>query len=115
VLLNILIALFNQAYSVVTGTGLMIPIYSYWLDNAVDEFLAVFSGKTLEYIRAPDENTYCPPYNLIQLFILFPLHPLLRKSTYRRLNQIIMKTVYFISLLLVAFYESQYFSFSKAS
>ena len=71
--------------------------------------MAVFSGKTLEFIRTPDENTYCPPYNLIQFFILLPLQPLLRKSTYQRLNDITMKTVYFISLILVAFYESQYF------
>src|SRR5271167_3694534 len=74
VLLNILVALFNQAYSVVT-------------DNAVDEFLALFSHKTLSFIRAPDENTFCPPLNLIEIFLLIPLEPFLTKSTYQRVNE----------------------------
>jgi hypothetical protein len=95
VLLNILVALFNQAYSVVT-------------DNAVDEFLALFSHKTLSFIRAPDENTFCPPLNLIEIFVLIPLEPFLKKSTYQRLNEIVMKFVYSPVLTMIAFYESKF-------
>jgi hypothetical protein len=95
VLLNILVALFNQAYSVVT-------------DNAVDEFLALFANKTLNYIRAPDENTFCPPLNLIEICFLVPLEPFLEKSTYQRINQIVMKIVYGPVLVIIAIYESKY-------
>jgi hypothetical protein len=94
VLLNILVALFNQAYSVVT-------------DNAVDEFLALFSHKTLNFIRAPDENTFCPPLNLIEIFLLIPLEPFLKKSTYQTINEWVMKVVYSPALFCIAFYESK--------
>jgi hypothetical protein len=94
VLLNILVALFNQAYSVVT-------------DNAVDEFLALFSHKTLNFIRAPDENTFCPPLNLIEIFLLIPLEPFLKKSTYQKINEWVMKVVYSPALFCIAFYESK--------
>ena len=94
VLLNILVALFNQAYSVVT-------------DNAVDEFLALFAHKTLNYIRAPDENTFCPPLNLIEICFLLPLEPFLTKSTYQRINLVVMKVVYAPFLIVIAFYESK--------
>ena len=95
--MNILVALFNQAYSVVT-------------DNAVDEFLALFSHKTLNYVRAPDENTFCAPLNLIEIFILIPFEPVLKKSTYERINQFVMTVVYFPFLVVIAFYESKYVS-----
>ena len=97
-LLNILVALFNQAYSVVT-------------DNAVDEFLALFAHKTLNYIRAPDENTFCPPLNLIEICFMLPLEPFLEKSRYQQINEIVMKVVYAPFLVIIATYESKYFAF----
>lgn len=93
-LLNILVALFNQAYSVVT-------------DNAVDEFLALFSHKTLNFIRAPDENTFCPPLNLIEIFLLIPFEPFLKKQTYQRINEWVMKIVYSPALAVIALYEAK--------
>ena len=134
-MLNILIALFNQAYSVVTGPLTVLSIRIIQLvypplppqkknaprhlcrsgsllivDNAVDEFLALFSGKTLEFIRAPDENSFCPPLNLIEIFLLLPCQPFLSKEHYQRLNQIVMKMVYAPVLTLIAVYEAKYFS-----
>ena len=47
VLLNILIALYNSAYEDIT-------------DNADDEFMALFSEKTMQFVRAPDENVFIP-------------------------------------------------------
>lgn len=44
-LLNILIALYNSAYEDIT-------------DNAIDEFMALFSQKTMQFVRAPDENVF---------------------------------------------------------
>lgn len=45
VLLNILIALYNSAYEDIT-------------DNAIDEYMALFSLKTMQFVRAPDENVF---------------------------------------------------------
>lgn len=74
----------------------------------VDEFLALFSNKTLEYIRTPDENTFCPPFNLIKIFFILPAAPFIKKSTYQCVNDIAMKIVFFYSLFLIAIYESQF-------
>jgi hypothetical protein len=77
------------------------------VDHAIDEFLGLFAGKTLEYIRTPDEHSFCPPYNLIQVCLLRPLSPLLNRKTFHKLNYIVMNIVYFPSLVLIAFYESK--------
>ena len=47
VLLNVLIALYNSAYEDIT-------------DNATDEYLALFAQKTMQFVRAPDENVFIP-------------------------------------------------------
>jgi hypothetical protein len=73
----------------------------------VDEFLALFSNKTLEYIRAPDENTFCPPLNLIEICFLIPLQPFLTKSTYHRLNEIVLTIIYSPILFVIALFESK--------
>ena len=57
ILLNILIALYNSAYEDVTG-------------NSDDEYMALFAGKTMQFVRAPDENVFIAPLNLLELFFL---------------------------------------------
>lgn len=47
VLLNILIALYNSAYEDISG-------------NATDEYMAIFAQKTMQFVRAPDENVFIP-------------------------------------------------------
>lgn len=47
VLLNILIALYNSAYEDISG-------------NAIDEYMAIFALKTMQFTRAPDENVFIP-------------------------------------------------------
>ena len=47
VLLNVLIALYNSAYEDITG-------------NAINEYLALFAHRTLQFVRAPDENVFIP-------------------------------------------------------
>lgn len=63
VLLNILIALYNSAYEDVT-------------DNAVDEYMALFSQKTMQFVRAPDENVFIArefyPFLFFFFFFTFP-------------------------------------------
>ena len=57
ILLNILIALYNSAYEDIT-------------DNSDDEYLALFAQKTMQFVRAPDENVFIAPFNLVEIFLL---------------------------------------------
>ncbi|KAH8681751.1 potassium ion channel Yvc1 [Xylariales sp. PMI_506] len=93
VLLNILIALYNSAYE---------DIY----DNSDDEYLALFAQKTMQFVRAPDENVFIAPFNLIEIFFLIiPLEWWMPKHAYERLNDFVMGIIYSPLLVFAAFYE----------
>lgn len=93
ILLNVLIALFNSAYEDITS-------------NAIDEYLALYAQKTMQFVRAPDENVYIPPFNLVEIFCLvLPFEWWMPKHQYERLNDIVMGTVYSPLLFLTAFIE----------
>lgn len=95
ILLNILIALYNSAYE---------DIYV----NADDEYLALFSQKCMQFVRAPDENVYIPPFNLIEVFLVaLPLEWWMNKKLYERINDIVMGTIYFPLLLVAAWFETR--------
>ncbi|KAH6660844.1 hypothetical protein BKA67DRAFT_653998 [Truncatella angustata] len=95
ILLNILIALYNSAYE---------DIY----ENSDDEFLALFSQKTMQFVRAPDENVYIAPFNLIEAFLLvLPFEWWMPKQQYERLNDIVMAIIYSPILLIAAIFEVQ--------
>lgn len=94
ILLNILIALYNQAYTDIT-------------ENAVDEYLALFSAKTLQFVRAPDENVFLPPFNLIEIFLLIlPFEWWLPKRAYMKLNDWVMMVLYLPLMVIIAFIET---------
>ncbi|ODQ64951.1 hypothetical protein NADFUDRAFT_46764 [Nadsonia fulvescens var. elongata DSM 6958] len=93
ILINILIALFNSAYQ---------KIY----DNATDEYLALMAQKTLRFIRAPDEDVYVAPFNLIEdLFLKIPIAWWLNKKSYSRLTNTCMLIVYAPVLFITAAFE----------
>ncbi|ERT01172.1 potassium ion channel [Sporothrix schenckii 1099-18] len=95
VLLNILIALYNSAYE---------DIY----ENADDEYLALFAHKTMQFVRAPDENVFIPPFNLIEVFFLaLPLEWWMSKRMYERINDIVMGILYSPLLLIAAYFETR--------
>ncbi|RPB01239.1 hypothetical protein L873DRAFT_1677882 [Choiromyces venosus 120613-1] len=95
ILLNILIALYNQAYTDIT-------------ENAVDEYLALFANKTLQFVRAPDENVFLPPFNLIEIFFLIiPFEWWVEKRKYQKLNDYVMIVLYSPFMPLIAFLESR--------
>lgn len=82
ILLNVLIALYNSAYEDIT-------------EEAIDEYMALFASKTISFVRAPDENVYIPPFNLVEVFgLVLPFEWWLPKSTYERLNDLVMATLY---------------------
>ncbi|ODV62544.1 Yvc1p ASCRUDRAFT_55866 [Ascoidea rubescens DSM 1968] len=91
ILLNILVALYNTAYQ---------DIY----DNALDEFMAIVAHKTLRYIRAPDENVFVPPLNLIEIAVI-PLGWFLDKRNYKYINDTLMSFLYSPFLLYISFRE----------
>ncbi|KAL2120141.1 hypothetical protein VTJ04DRAFT_4167 [Mycothermus thermophilus] len=96
ILLNILIALYNSAYT---------DIY----ENANDEYLAIFAQKTMTFVRAPDENVFIPPFNLIEIFILFlGFEWWMDKATYERVNDVVMGIVYSPLLLVSAYFETRW-------
>ena len=91
--MNILIALYNSAYE---------DTY----DNADDEFMALFSQKTMQFVRAPDENVFIAPFNLIEIFcLIIPFEWWLPKRQYERLNDIVMAVIYSPLLFCAALFE----------
>ncbi|KAI1163835.1 hypothetical protein F5B18DRAFT_618500 [Nemania serpens] len=93
VLLNVLIALYNSAYE---------DIY----DNSDDEYLALFAQRTMQFVRAPDENVFIAPFNLIEVFFLVILFEWwLPKKQYERLNDIVMGVIYSPLLFCAAVFE----------
>jgi hypothetical protein len=95
VLLNILIALYNSAYEDIT-------------DNAIDEYMALFSQKTMQFVRAPDENVFIAPLNLIEIFCLvLPFEWWMPKNMYSKLNDYVMAVIYSPLLIIAAWFETR--------
>ncbi|KAJ5890919.1 uncharacterized protein N7473_007147 [Penicillium subrubescens] len=95
VLLNILIALYNSAYEDISG-------------NATDEYMAIFAQKTMQFVRAPDENVFIPPFNLIEILCLVaPFEWWLSTSGYAKLNDVVMGVLYSPLLVLTAWIETR--------
>jgi hypothetical protein len=94
ILLNILIALYNSAYEDIT-------------ENAIDEYMALFSQKTMQFVRAPDEHVFIAPFNLIEmLFLILPFEWWMSVERYRRLNDYVMGVLYSPLLIITAFLET---------
>jgi hypothetical protein len=95
ILLNILIALYNSAYEDITC-------------NAIDEYMALFSQKTMMFVRAPDENVFIAPFNLIEIFcLIIPFEWWMSDKRYAYLNDCVMATIYSPLLLVTALLEQQ--------
>lgn len=95
ILLNILIALYNSSYEAVSS-------------NADDEYMALFSNKCLQFVRAPDENVFIAPFNLVELFALvLPFEWWLPRAQYDTLNNIVMAVLYGPLLLVTAALEQR--------
>lgn len=95
ILLNILIALYNSAYEDITC-------------NAIDEYMAIFSQKTMMFVRAPDENVFIAPFNLVEIFgLILPFEWWMSDRAYARLNDYVMGFIYSPLLLVTAALEQQ--------
>ena len=95
VLLNILIALYNSAYEDIT-------------DNAIDEYMALFAQKTMQFVRAPDENVFIAPLNLIEIFcLIIPFEWWMPRNMYAKLNDYVMAVIYSPLLVVAAYFETR--------
>jgi hypothetical protein len=94
ILLNILIALYNSAYEDIYG-------------NADEEYLALFSQKTMQFVRAPDENVFIAPFNLVEILISGLFEWWMPKPTYELLNDWVMGFLYSPLLVVAAYFETR--------
>ena len=62
----------------------------------------------MQFVRAPDENVFIAPFNLIELFCLvIPFEWWLPRDKYERLNDYVMGTIYSPLLLMTAALETR--------
>lgn len=70
--------------------------------------MALFASKTMQFVRAPDENVFIPPFNLVELFFLvLPFEWWMSKESYERLNDYVMGALYSPVLLITAALETR--------
>ncbi|KAF9955934.1 hypothetical protein BGZ72_003251 [Mortierella alpina] len=92
ILLNLLVALFNSSYTNIT-------------DSSEKEYLALFTFKVFSYLKSPDEFPYAAPFNLIEVFFVIPWSSILSKDAYRKLNKVVMGTLFGVPVLVIAVSE----------
>ena len=70
--------------------------------------MALFSLKTMQFVRAPDENVFIAPFNLVEVFFLIlPFEWWMPTRHYERLNNFVMGVLYSPLLLITAFMETR--------
>lgn len=70
--------------------------------------MALAAAKCLRFVRAPDENVFIPPLNLVELTcLILPFEWWLSSSAYERLNDIVMGVIYAPLLVVTAFLEQR--------
>ncbi|KAH8632272.1 Calcium channel [Alternaria alternata] len=68
--------------------------------NAIDEYMALFSQKTMQFVRAPDENVFIAPFNLIEMFcLILPFEWWMDEKRYDKLNDMHFFSPFFTSCI----------------
>lgn len=93
ILMNVLVALYASSYEGVT-------------DDAVNEFMAFFAGKTISMIRTPDQYVYVAPFNLVEDIFVAPFEWIVKKETYNKINRVVLSVIFFIPLSIIAALEA---------
>lgn len=93
-MINILIALWNAAYDDVYG-------------DADNEYLALLAEKTTQFIRAPDENVYIAPFNLVEMIVVVLFEWWVPRKTYEVINDAVMGVIYSPLLFIAAYLEKR--------
>ncbi|EEQ27234.1 vacuolar cation channel [Microsporum canis CBS 113480] len=75
--------------------------------NAINEYMGLFAHRTLQYVRAPDENVFIAPLNLVEIIcLIIPFEWWLPSDRYDKLNNYVMGIIYSPLLLVTALLES---------
>ena len=62
----------------------------------------------MQFVRAPDENVFIAPFNLLEIFLLIlPFEWWMPTNRYERLNNYVMGIIYSPLLLITAFLETR--------
>jgi hypothetical protein len=70
--------------------------------------MALFSQKTMQFVRAPDENVFIAPFNLVEVFcLIIPFEWWMSTPKYERLNNLVMGVLYSPLLLITAYVETK--------
>lgn len=69
--------------------------------------MALFAQKTMQFVRAPDENVYIAPFNLIEIVLVVLFEWWMPKRHYELLNDIVMAVIYSPLLVVAAFFETR--------
>lgn len=70
--------------------------------------MALFAQKTMQFVRAPDENVFIAPFNLIEIvFLVIPFEWWMPTARYERLNNYVMGVLYSPLLLMTAVLETK--------
>lgn len=69
--------------------------------------MALFAQKTMQFVRAPDENVYIAPFNLIEMVIVVLFEWWMPRPQYEFLNDVVMAVLYSPLLVVAAFLESR--------
>lgn len=66
----------------------------------------MFAQKTMMFVRAPDENVFIAPFNLVEIFLVaLPLEWWVDKKLYERINDYVMAVIYSPLLVVSAYFE----------
>lgn len=69
--------------------------------------MALFAQKTMQFVRAPDENVYIAPFNLIEMVIVVLFEWWMPRPQYELLNDVVMAIIYSPLLVVAAFLETR--------
>jgi hypothetical protein len=61
----------------------------------------------MQFVRAPDENVYIAPFNLIELVVAAIFEWWMERKTYEHLNDIVMGVLYSPLLVVAAYFETR--------
>jgi hypothetical protein len=61
----------------------------------------------MQFVRAPDENVYIPPFNLIEMMVVVLFEWWMEKKTFETVNDVVMTIVYSPVLLVAAYFETR--------
>ena len=69
--------------------------------------MALFAQKTMQFVRAPDENVFIPPFNLIEMVLVVLFEWWMPKAQYELLNDVVMGIIYSPLLVVAAWFETR--------